>query len=132
MKAEYAVLNILLNTAAVSAIVGTRVYLDEAPQEDSYPLVIVEEGGNDPRPTKSGVSVMEPDIIRVFPYSDNKNTLRLLAQACRDALDGKAEGTYNSVSVKAIRFQGQSSFDERITNRKVYAKDQEYQVWVNL
>lgn len=132
MKAEYAVLNILLNTAAVSAIVGTRVYLDEAPQEDSYPLIIVEEGDNDPRPTKSGVSVMEPDIIRVFPYSDNKNTLRLLAQACRDALDGKAAGTYNSVAVKAIRFQGQSSFDEQITNRKVYAKDQEYQVWVQL
>lgn len=132
MKGEYAVINILLNTTAVTDIVGTRIYLDEAPQSDAYPLIIIEEEGVEPKDTKDGASVSEPDIIRVFPYSTNKNTLRLLAQACRDALDGKAAGTYNSVSVVDLRFMNQSSFDEQIANRKVYAKDQEYRVWVNL
>jgi hypothetical protein len=132
MKAEYAVINILLNTTAVTAIVGTRIYLDEAPQSDSYPLIIISEEGVEPGPTKSGVSAVDRDIIRVFPYATNKNDLRLLAQACRDALDGKAAGTYNSVAVEDIMFQGQTSFDETIVNRKVYAKDQQYSIRVNL
>lgn len=132
MKGEYAVLNILLNTAAVTDIVGTRVYLDEAPQGDEYPLIIVEEEDVEAFPTKSGVSAVDHDIIRVFPYAANKGTLRLLAQACRDALDGKVAGTYNSVAIEDLRFQGQTSFDEKIVNRKVYAKDQQYMVRVNL
>lgn len=132
MKAEYAVLNILLNTSAVTDIVGTRIYLDEAPQEDEYPLIIVEEENVEPGPTKSGVSAVDYDTIRVFPYATSKATLRLLAQACRDALDGKAAGTYNSVAVDDVRFQGQTSFDEQIVNRKVHAKDQQYLVRVNL
>lgn len=132
MKAEYAVLNILLNTAAVSAIVGTRVYLDEAPQTDPYPLVLVAEEDVDPGPTKNGVSAVDYDRIRVYSYAATKHTLRLLAAACRAALDGKAAGSYNSVVVDFIRFEGQTSFDETIENRKVYAKDQSYNVRVNL
>ena len=132
MKGEFAVLNILLNTSSVTSIVGTRIYLDEAPQKDPYPLIIVEEDDVDPAPTKSGVSAVDRDRIRVYPYATNKNTLRLLAQACRDALDGKVSGTYNNVAVDDIRFEGQTSFDETIVNRKVYAKDQQYSVRVNL
>lgn len=132
MKGEYAVLKILLDTAAVSSIVGTRVYLDEAPQSEVYPLIIVQEEDVDPRATKSGASVMEPDIIRVFPYAENKGTLKLLAEACRNALDRKTPGVYNNVEIIDLRFEGQSSFDEQIPNRKVYAKDQEYRVWTFL
>ena len=132
MKAEFAVLNILLNTTAVTDIAGTRVYLDEAPQTDPYPLVIVSEEDVEPGPTKSGVSAVDYDIIRVYPYAASKETLRLLAAACRAALDGKAAGTYNSVAIEFIRYQGQTSFDETIVNRKVYAKDQQYNVRVNL
>lgn len=132
MKGEYAVLNILLTTTAVTDLVGTRVYLDSAPQTDPYPLIIVSEEDVEPGPTKSGVSAVDRDITRVFPYSENKNELRVLAQACRDALDGKDAGTYNSVGVQDIRFEGQTSFDDNIVNRKVYAKDQQYSVRVNL
>lgn len=132
MKGEFAVLKILLDTVAVSDIVGTRVYLDEAPEADQYPLIIVSEEDNEPFDTKNGVSAKDHDTIRVFPYAANKNTLRLLAQACRDALDGKAAGTYNNVQIEWLRFLNQTSFDDKIENRKVYAKDQQYQVRVVL
>jgi hypothetical protein len=132
MKAEYAVLNILLNTAAVNALVGTRVYLDEAPATDPYPLIIIEEEDVNPAPTKSGVSAADRDIVRVFPYTSNKADLRTLAQTCRDALDGKIAGTYNGVAIDDLRFDGQTAFEEQIENRKVYAKDQQYSVRVNL
>jgi hypothetical protein len=132
MKAELAVLNILLNTTAVTGIVSTRIYLDEAPQGDAYPLIIIEAENVEPRDSKGGVSVTEVDTVRVFPYSNTKAQLATLAKACRDALDGKAAGTYNSIAVLDVRFMNQSTFDEKIENRKVYAKDQEYRVWVNV
>jgi hypothetical protein len=132
MNGEYAVLGILRDTTAVSDIVGTRVYLNGAPQTDPYPLIIIEAEGIEPKHTKDGPSVSEPDMIRVYPYSANAAELKSLAQACRDALDGKAAGTYNTVAVVDITFMDQTDFDEQIENRKVYAKDQEYRVWVNL
>jgi hypothetical protein len=132
MKGEYAVLKILLDTTAVSNIVGTRVYLDEAPEGEIYPMVIVQEEGTEPQDSKDGVSVSEPDIIRVYPYAENKQTLKTLAEACRNALDGKTPGVYNSIEILDLRFMNQTSFDEQIANRKVYAKDQEYRVWVFL
>jgi hypothetical protein len=132
MNAEISIVQILLATSAVTDIVGTRVYLDEAPQTDPYPLIIVEEEDVEPRDSKSGVSVLDVDTIRVFPYASNKNTLRLLAAACRAALDGKSLGTYGTYTIQDMRFMNQSSFDEKIENRKVYAKDQEYRVWVNV
>lgn len=132
MSGEYAVLNILLNTTAVTDIVGTRIYLDQAPQTDPYPRIIIEEEGTEPKDTADGPSVSEPDIVRVFPYTDNRAQLKTLAEACRTALDGKVAGTYNGVQVVDLRFIDQSSFNEQIENRKIYAKDQEYRVWVNL
>ena len=130
MTGEFAVVQILLNTTAITDIVGTRVYLDEAQQGDTYPLIIVEEEDVEPRDTKDGVSKLDMDIIRVYPYAANKNTLRTLARACRTALDNKTPGTYGTYTIQDVRFTGQSSFDEEIENRKVYAKDQEYRVWV--
>lgn len=132
MNGEYSVVQILLSTAAVTAIVGQRVHLDEAPQSAQYPLIIVEEEDSEPRDSKDGPAVLDVDIIRVFPYADNKNALRLLAAACRAALDGKTPGVYGTYTIRDIRFINQSSFDEQIVNRKVYAKDQQYRVWVNV
>jgi hypothetical protein len=130
MRAEYAVVKILLNDATVAGLVSDRVYLDEAPQTDPYPLIIVEEDNIEPFDSKSGVSSVDHDTVRVFPYSTNKAQLRTLAKACRDALDGKANVTYDTTQVVYVRFMNQSSFDEKIDNRKTYAKDQEYQIRV--
>lgn len=134
MNGEYAVLKMLLNDADVTAIVNTRIYLDEAPQKDPYPLIIIEEENNEPTDSKDGVSGADIDIIRVYPYAEDPAVLKTLALACRKALDGKS-GTYNNVRVENIRFTNQNSFtdtalDAKIENRKLYAKDQEYEVRV--
>jgi hypothetical protein len=132
MRAEYAVIKILLNDTTVSGLVSTRVYLDEAPQKDPYPLIIVEEDSDDPSDTKDGPSVVDHDTVRVFPYATDPDTLRTLAKACRDALDGKANVTYNTTEVVYVRFVSQGKFSEQIENRKVFAKDQEYNVRVKV
>lgn len=129
MSGEYAVLKMLLEDVDVKAIVGKRVYLDQAPQTDKLPYIIVEEEDVEAKDSKDGVSALDVDIIRVYPYAETKAQLGKLAKACRKALDWK-EGTFNDVIVRNIRFISQSSFDEEVTNRKVYAKDQMYQVFV--
>ena len=132
MRGEYAVLKILKDNAAVAAIVGSRVYLDEAPQNAQLPYVIVSEEDVEPFDTDDGKSVMDKDIVRVFPYAATKISLRSLSVSCRDALDHVAPGPYNLELVELIVFENQTSFDEEIENRKVYAKDQQYSVWVSL
>ena len=131
MNAEYAVLKMLLGNTVVTDIVGQRVHLDEAPQGERYPLIIIEEENVEPFDSKDGVSVTDHDTIRVFPYAETKATLRLLAKACRDAIDG-ATGTFNGYQVVDAKFRNQSSFDELFDNRKVHAKDQEYLVRIKL
>jgi hypothetical protein len=130
MNAEYSVVQILLATTAVTNIVGTRVHLNQAPQNAVYPLIIVDEEDVEPKDSKDGVSVLDMDIIKVYPYAESKNTLRLLAQACRSALDNKTPGVYATYTIRDVRFMGQTSFDEQIENRDVYAKDQTYNIWV--
>jgi hypothetical protein len=131
MSGEYALLKILLADASVAAVVGTRVYLDEAPQTDPYPLIIIEEENNQPGDSKSGVSATDEEIVRIYPYAEDPAVLKTLAKACRAALDGNS-GTYNNIKVEYIRFTNQSSFYDKIENRKIYAKDQEYTVRVIL
>ena len=129
MNGEYVVINILLNDDAVSDIVGNRIYLDEAPQNTQYPLIIIEQEDSETFPTKSGRAYHDRDFIRVFPYADNLRELKDMANAIRDALDFAQAGLYRGIRMDSLRFQSQNSFSERIANRKTYAKDQLYEVW---
>lgn len=132
MNSELAVLGILRDDSAVTDIVATRVYLNQAPQAAILPYIIVEEQDVEPFNTKDGVSVSDHDTVRVYPYATTKRALISLYTACRNALDGVSNGIYNTVAVNHIYFKGQTSFDEQIENRKAYAKDQEYLVRVDL
>jgi len=129
VNGEYAVLNILKNNAAVTLIVSDRIYLDEVPQLDVMPFIVIEESDIEPFSTKSGASGADHDIINVFPYAATKKELKNLAAAVRAALDD-ISGTFNGIVVVNVMFRNQSSFSEKINNRKAYAKDQEYQVRV--
>jgi hypothetical protein len=130
MNAELAILEILLTDTTVSGIVETRVYLHEAAQGDQLPYIIVEEDDIEPNDSEDGASAVDYGRVRVFPYDTDQQQLRELAEAIRDAIEGKAPGEYRTVNFDYARFINQSGFSEEINNRKVYAKDQEYEVRV--
>jgi hypothetical protein len=136
MNGELAVLKILLSNATVTDLVSNRVFLNEAPQGKELPYIIIEEEDVEPFPTKSGASSKDHDTIRVYPYSASQNQLRELYVACRNALDeytgelniGDVDTGIITLEVERIRYQGQTSFNDELENRKVYAKDQQYLV----
>jgi hypothetical protein len=130
MNAELAILDILLEDEIVRGIVADRVYLNEAPQGDRLPYIIIEESDNEPNDTKDGASAVDYGRVNVFPYHTDQAELRTLAKAIRNAIEGKTPGTYRTVDFDHARFISQSGFNEEIENRKAYAKDQEYEVRV--
>jgi hypothetical protein len=138
MTGELAVLKLLLSDATVTGIVGQGIYMDEAPQGKSLPYIVIEEEGIEPFPTKSGASSKDHDSVRVYIYSSDQNTLRLLYGAARSALDeysgtvttGDEETGIVTINIDHIMFQGQTSFEEKINNKAVFVKDQDYKVRV--
>lgn len=129
MNGEIAIVNILLADSAVGAICEDRIYILEAPQGAQFPYVIVELSDVEPFETKSGVSTTDHNSVNVFAYGQTYKSAYTLANAVRDALDGNS-GTFNGVNVVDIVYRGETSFNEEIENKKVYAKDQDYLVRV--
>lgn len=130
MNGELAILDILLSDATVTGIVEQKVFLYEVPQGVQVPYIVIEDDDSDPHDSDGGASAIDYGRIRVFPYHDNQTNLITLATAIREAIEGKAAGTYKTVNFDYARFINQSGFKEEIENREAYAKDQEYEVRV--
>lgn len=131
MNGELAVLSILLGASGVTAIVEQKIFLDEAPQGESLPYVIVELTDQQSYPTKSGKSGADDAFVNVFSYASTAKQRRELSDACRNALDD-VSGTANGVNVVYCFFQNASGFTEQIKNEKVFVKDQEYKLRIKL
>lgn len=125
-KPANAIVQILLADAPVVAIVGNKVYRNEAPQGQSLPYVIIEVENVDPSNTKEAVSSADYVFLNVISYAATQAELDTLSEAVRTALDYKAAGTYGGIVMNQLRFQSENDFDEEIENRKVYAVDQSY------
>jgi hypothetical protein len=133
MNGELAVLRVLLLDDNVSSFVGTKVYLNEAPQRATLPYIILEERDSEPIDSKSGKAVTDFDIVGVFIYSNDQRQLFNISTAVRLALDDKEQGNYGSpLLIERISFMGQTGFFEKIENKKAFVKDQEYQLRVRL
>jgi hypothetical protein len=130
MNAELAIVDILLEDTTVSGIVEDRVFMDDVPQTQTLPYVVVEESDVEPHDSSDGESAVDRGRIRVFPYTKDKASLRTLALAIRQAIERKGAGTYRTINFSNARFLNESSFSEEIENREVFAKDQEYEVRV--
>lgn len=95
MTVEEAVVGRLLDIAAVTALVSTRVYLDKLPQSPTYPCVRVQlvsevqehhlRGGNSMKTARVQVDAFAREVSGVNPYA--------LAAAVADAIHGGDDGT---------------------------------------
>lgn len=129
-KGVNAVIGILLDTSAVTDIVDDRIARNQIAQMDALPYIVIEEADTEPFPTKSGASSRDHILVNVFSYSANLSELDTLTEAVRAALDEKAAGLYNTVTIEQLRFQSQGDFKEEINNRTVFAVEQTYTVRV--
>lgn len=141
MAGELAVMNILVNTAAITAIVGvdsppgnSKVYPYELPQGKiiGTGAITVELDGIDPQNDKDGPSRLDWDWVIVSGYANNYRDTVNLMNAIRIALDFnfRTEAVYAGVNVQAIRFDSVNQDVVKLTDREIYFGEQRYKVRV--
>lgn len=141
MAGELAIMNILVNTSAITAITGTdspvgasRIYPFELPQGKSIGAgaITVELDATDPSETKDGPSNLDFDYVMVSSYANNYRDTVALMNAVRTALDFnfRTEATYAGVKVQAIRYDSLNQGVTQLTDREIFFGEQRFKVRV--
>lgn len=122
---EKAILNILVNDAAVAAITDS-INPHIVPQgEDPYPAITFSRINNEPEDTKDGVSTLDVIRIDVDIWDDDYDTGKDLADKVRTALD-RTSGTFDGRVIQSIRFETDREFFSN--NPEIFQFNQEYSV----
>ena len=88
MTLEEAIHDKLTTTPAVSALVGTRIYPEEAPQDADLPFVVYQEAARQTVMTMSGPVDLDSWRMSLELYADRRSSLRSLSAAIRTAMNG--------------------------------------------
>jgi hypothetical protein len=119
-----AIYGILSATAAVTALVSTRIYPNNVPQNVIMPYISYTIVSTEPTLTKDVISPLDTIRISLDIYSVNYDTSQQIGAAVRKALDGY-KGIINSQAVQRITFDGQGD-GEYEPELNVYWQNQDY------
>ena len=90
----------LANTAAVTAVVSTRIYQMRVMQGAEYPAIMIQKISDVPFSGKDGNEYFRARV-QVNSYAENYNDANSLAKLVMDALD-RATGSINGITVSQI------------------------------
>lgn len=137
MNGDIAILDILRSNPTVGALIGgtgaanARVFISEAPQKAIMPFIVCDVYDSEPFDSKSGTSVVDHELVKVFCYAEKSSEAITLSDAVRAAVDG-ANGTYNSEVVEYIRWLRYDGYNVELVNRKAYVREHDYQVRIRV
>lgn len=117
----------LTNTAAVSAIIGTKCYPNVAPQKAVVPFVVLTIVGNVPYDTKSGPSEVDAFTVQVDSYAATYSEVQDLDRKIRTAID-KVTGTWDGVTIDGVRYE--TSRDDFENDPQEHRRSSDYRVRV--
>ena len=103
MKVGAAIYNLLTTDAAVSALVGTRVFPELAVEGGDDPYIVYSVVSNTPVDTKDSAPVDEAQI-EVFSVANTYAKANDLADKVRAALSRKGKVVYDTVTVQSIQY----------------------------
>lgn len=126
MNVGQIIYGILSVNAGVSALVSTRIYPDNVPQNVVFPYVTFQLLQTQPLDTKEGVSPLDTLLVQIDCYAQNYDTAQSITAAIRTALD-RYTGTINGHVVDKIIFSGQSS-GAPIPDLSAYWSSQDYTI----
>ena len=86
MSAQSSVYSALSSAAAVTAIVGTAIYPDEAPEDTDPPLVIHQAANIDPEYALDGALAFRRSIVSLTCWASTRAQANALADACAATL----------------------------------------------
>ena len=119
MQIGRAIYNILANDSDVSALVGTRIFPNVAPQTTTFPFIIYDVTGVDPNDTKEGPSTLDTNDVMISCYSETYSQASDLAQKIRIAMDRINEGIYGDETIQSSQFQSYPRIFKKFKKRKL-------------
>jgi len=126
MNVGQIIYGVLSAAAGVTALVSTRIYPDQAPQNAVFPYVCFQLLQAQPTDTKEGVSPLDKLLVQIDCYAQNYDSAQAIATAIRTALDRYA-GTINGHVVDKIIYSGQSS-GSPIPDLSAFWSSQDYEI----
>jgi hypothetical protein len=128
MKVGLAIYNLLTNDANVSALVGTRIYPERAPEGASAPFVVYSVVSNQPSDSKTGAPIDEAQV-ELFSIAGTYGDTNKLADNVRSALDRKSVEVsipLGSVTVDSIQYTNEVT--EVDTDKNLFVAVQDYTI----
>lgn len=133
MNAELAVNYILANDSSYRAKIGStvadaRIFYDQAEQTQKTPFSIIKGSEIEPTDNKDRASDMDFDFVYVTHFAKDKTTVAEMASLARTALDRKAAGTYQGITIETIHFVTQRSDSDFLVDKPVKTIEQLYKI----
>ena len=120
---------ILVNDTDVSALVGTRIFPNVAPQTTTFPFIIYDVTGVSPNDTKEGPSTLDTNDVMISCYSETYSEASDLAQKIRVAMDRINQGVYNDETIQSSQFQSYNDiFDDTSGDAGIYRKALDFEI----
>lgn len=86
MSAESTIYDILIADAALSALIGNRVYPDAMPEDAAYPVVIITRTGTEPVVTIDGNRAAQFVDVQIQCWGKTRESADAVADAAENAL----------------------------------------------
>lgn len=126
----------LSNNAGVTALVGTRIYPQVAPQTETRPLIVYSIISDVPTNTKSGGSTLDAYRVQITCLADSVDTyngqdkINAIGEAVRSLFEFIQNDTQASVTIQQSFFLSESdAFDQTGGKDGTYMKFQDYTFW---
>lgn len=126
MKVGLACYKLLSERAAVSSVVGTRIYPELAAEGAQMPYIVYSVVSNSPSDTKGGTPIDEAEL-EVFSVANSYSAANDLADKVRAALDRQnatVSVSDGAVTVQSIQYTNEVT--EVSEDRKTFVSVQDY------
>jgi hypothetical protein len=117
---EYALHTLISGNAGVAALVGTRVYMEQAVQGVAFPFIVISPSGGDHLQSMAGSSGLETLNVNITATARRYDTARNVIEAVRLAIQGYS-GTVESTTFQSILTVGHvtSGFNDPIDSSEI-------------
>jgi hypothetical protein len=124
----------LVGTAAVAALLGTRIYPDHLPQSTTLPAAVYYGISGTDEPRLSGLAGFATERIQIDAYAETRLAANALALAIRDALtNGSGRGNWGTVGVSGCNPEGGERYDTQGlgdgSDERQYITSRDYMVY---
>lgn len=103
----------LLADAAISALIGARIYSPVAPQNTPKPYLIIQKIGKQERlKTTTALSGVVTERWQIDAYSDDSDQAEALAQLVNDRLDLKYNENWSGYKIYLSEWENENNLSE--------------------